>query len=155
MAETDGIRQLFMMYIKLFSNLYMPGTDYNMLTTNRQFLHLQRTLFTMNSHWNFLTPNEIDHVIKTPLHNILEIMNNIYQTRYQAYLMTIGEIKIEYIWGDIDEVGCKTKKETMLMTRDEVETAISLYGPNLTSKHAVFSIPPKIDTSYSYYDVDD
>ncbi len=152
MAETDGIRQLFTMYIKLFGNLYMPGTDYDMLTTNRQFLHLQRTLFTTNSHWNFLTPNEIDHVTKTPLHNILEIMNNIYQTRYQAYLMTIGEIKIEYIWGDIDEVGCKTKKETMLMTRDEVETAISLYGPNLASKHAV---PPKIDTSYSYYDVDD
>jgi len=147
--ETNGIKELFEMYLNIFGNLYKQDTSFDMLATNRQRIDLQRELFTTDSSWDFLTPLEIDRVTRMPLQTVLDTMLVTYQTRFHEYLTTIDDITLEYNWGDrkIDEIGCNAPQEPLNMTEDEIDTVVRMYGKNLGSKVR--------STSPSYYDVED
>lgn len=125
--ETEGVRDLFELYIKMYRNLYKPGTNFDELATGRQQLERQRTSLD----WSYLNANEVLQVLRIPLDTILNRLKTIYQTRYESSASELNST-IEYKWGDVSESGCNVPEKLLNLSDGELYNLTQMYGPNIS-----------------------
>lgn len=126
MVETEGVRDLFELYMKMFRDLYKPGTNFESLAAGRQRLDQQRT----SQNWNYLDAAEVRRVFRIPLDTILKRLKTIYQTRYESYTSEL-KTTLEYRWGDVVEPGCDVPEQLLTLSDSELHNLTQMYGPNL------------------------